>query len=75
MVLLGADATLLKEYQVIQKKDLELNKDISEANRFFQKTDSLPWIWMVGIQGQSEMTDWSKEGRFFIYIPNTLKSF
>ena len=74
MVRLGADSTLLKEYQALKKKDLQLNKDITEANRlFYQRNDSLPWLWMVGIEGQHEMTDCSKEGRLFDFYHKYLE--
>lgn len=47
MVRLGAEDVVLKNYQQITQKDLRVNKDIVEENRYGQGSDSLPWLWRV----------------------------
>jgi hypothetical protein len=48
MVRLGAGAELLKRYLVIERKDLALSADITDANRLGQRNDKLAWFWSVG---------------------------
>lgn len=37
MVLLEADESVLEEYKALDVKDLQLNKDITEENHFYQR--------------------------------------
>jgi hypothetical protein len=60
MVCLGADTSILEEYKALKEKDLQLNKDITEESRLFQRNDILPWIWIVNSDDQSDVT---QEGR------------
>jgi len=48
MVRLGAGAELLERYLVIERKDLALSADITDANRLGQRNDKLAWFWSVG---------------------------
>lgn len=64
MIELEADEQLLEEYKVLEVKHLQLNKDITEENRFYQRNDTLPWFWMVGVDIES--TDWTQEGIFLL---------
>lgn len=48
MVRLGAGDELLKNYLVIQRKDLGLSGDITDENRLGQRNDKLAWFWSVG---------------------------
>lgn len=64
MIQLKADELLLEEYKVLEVKHLQLNKDITEENRFYQRNDTLPWFWMVGVDIES--TDWTQEGIFLL---------
>jgi hypothetical protein len=66
MIQLKADELLLEEYKVLEVKDLQLNKEITEENRFYQRNDTLPWFWMVGVDIDS--TDWKQEGKFLTNI-------
>lgn len=63
MTRLGADDCLLEEYKKLDGKDLQINKDITEENRFYQRNDTLPWFWMIGCEDQSTMTNTTKEGK------------
>ena len=64
MIELEADEQLLEEYKVLEVKHLQLNKDITEENWFYQRNDTLLWFWMVGVDIES--TDWTKEGIFLL---------
>ena len=54
MINLDADKNILEGYQELEQKDLQLNKDISEANKFFQKNYTLPWFLQVGKQDAND---------------------
>ena len=61
MINLDADKNILEGYQELEQKDLQLNKDISEANIFFQKNYTLPWFWKVGKQNANDLNTWRDE--------------
>ena len=42
MIRLGADTSILEEYKALKEKDLQLNKDITEESRLYQRKDILP---------------------------------
>ena len=64
MTHLGGDQSLLEQYKTLSIKDLQLNKDITEANRYYERNDTLPWFWMVGVENQGTTKDLSTEGEF-----------
>lgn len=54
MIRLGAEKPILDEYKVLTEKDLQLNKDITEESRLYQRSDVLPWFWIV-TTGQTDI--------------------
>ena len=66
IIQLSASESVLKDHPALDSKDLQLNRDITEKNHFYQRNDTLPWFWVAGDQNQSNMTDWTKEGKIFI---------
>ena len=45
---LGVQSDILKRfYRPIRDQDLQVNKDLTEANRYYQKNDTLPWFWLL----------------------------
>ena len=60
----GENQSLLKQYKTLSIKDLQLNKDITEANQYYQRNDTLPRFWIVEIENQGTTKDWSTEGEF-----------
>ena len=60
MIRLDAEESILEEYKALTEKDLQLNKDITEESRLYQRNDVLPWFWIVTTVGQ---TDISQEGK------------
>jgi hypothetical protein len=61
MINLDADENTLEEYKELDQEDLQLNKDISEANRFFQRNYTLPWFWQLGKQNANDSNTWRDE--------------
>ena len=61
MTCLG-DQSLLEQYKTLIIKDLQLNKNITEANQYYQRNNTLPWFWMAEVKNQGTTKDWSTEG-------------
>jgi hypothetical protein len=61
LVSLGCSEQDLKEFQVIRKEDLKISRDITEENRFGQRSDSIAWFWRV--KGGSSNDTWQDEGK------------
>jgi predicted Fe-S protein YdhL (DUF1289 family) len=62
---LNADKPTFEEYKELEQKDLQLNKDISEANRFFQKNYTLPWFWQLGKENANDSNTWRDDCKLF----------
>ena len=60
MIQLGADTSILEEYKALKEKDLQLNKDITEESRLYQRKDILPWFWIVSNENQTDITQEGK---------------
>ena len=65
MINLNADKPTFEEYKELEQKDLQLNKDISEANRFFQKNYTLPWFWQLGKENANDSNTWRDDCKLF----------
>jgi hypothetical protein len=50
----------LDEYKASTENDLQLNKDITEESRLYQRNDVLPWFWIVGTENQTDVTQEGK---------------
>jgi hypothetical protein len=48
-------------YQKLEEKDLVVVKDITNAKRFGQGSDSLAWFWRIGPSGNSLTGEWMEE--------------
>jgi hypothetical protein len=58
---LGCSQDDLKVFQPIHKEDLKMNHDITEENRFGQRSDSVSWFWRIN-GGQTNDT-WQDESK------------
>lgn len=58
---LGADEATLDHYKFLSRKDVELNKDITEENRFGQRSDTIPWFWTTGERNKDQSDGWMNE--------------
>jgi hypothetical protein len=48
-------------YHPINKSDLQMPADITEANRIGQKSYKLPWFWRIGDQDGDESSEYMKD--------------
>jgi hypothetical protein len=48
-------------YKKLEEKDLVVVKDITNAKRFGQGSESLAWFWRIGPSGDSVTEDWMQE--------------
>ncbi|KAH9983732.1 hypothetical protein BJV77DRAFT_966605 [Russula vinacea] len=67
---LGADNAILLQYQELQSEHLKLSADITEENRFGQRSDVLPWFWRLGGQNEDQHDTWMEE----FYCVNWLRA-
>jgi hypothetical protein len=61
MVHLGATREVLEKYQPLLLKDLKVNADITEENRYHQRDDALAWFWRMGGECQGQSGSWMEE--------------
>ena len=61
---LGADPVVLDRFQEITPEDLQLNKDVTEENRYGQRQDVLPWFWRMGSDEEQNHDEWLTECEF-----------
>jgi hypothetical protein len=64
---LGADNAILLQYQELQSEHLKLSADITEENRFGQRSDVLPWFWRLGGQNEDQHDTWMEECKFIVF--------
>ena len=55
-------------YQKLEDKDLVVVKDITEAKRFGQGSDSLAWFWRIGPSEESITGEWMEECELKLFI-------
>jgi hypothetical protein len=49
-------------FQPLEKKDLTMNSDVVEENRFGQRSDTLAWFWRIGHPTERDKNvDWMQE--------------
>jgi HPt (histidine-containing phosphotransfer) domain-containing protein len=58
---LGCSQHELQVFQAIQKEDLKMNHDVTEENRFGQRSHSVAWFWRIN-GGQTNDT-WQDESK------------
>jgi exonuclease VII large subunit len=63
LVQLEAHSSILKPLMELQKGDLKLVKDITDANRVGQRDNNISWIWRVGSAVGDSGSAWMEEGR------------
>lgn len=61
MVSLGADQNMLGTYKELSDQDIKVNADITEENRVYQRSHTLPWIWLLPGQRDGEDSAWMEE--------------
>ncbi|KIM70529.1 hypothetical protein SCLCIDRAFT_18643 [Scleroderma citrinum Foug A] len=61
MVALGADSSILDQYQPLDKKDLIVSTTVTEPNARGHRHDSLAWFWTMDIPKDTNRNDWMSE--------------
>ncbi|KIM61410.1 hypothetical protein SCLCIDRAFT_122156, partial [Scleroderma citrinum Foug A] len=61
MISLGASDDQLRKYQKVSPRDLSIDKEVTEENRFGQGSDVLPWFWHIGGVDLGSGADWTEE--------------
>ena len=64
LIQLGVSQDMINEFQEIQKEHLKMNRDITEENRFGQRSENLAWFWRVDGGKKRDAGAWLDEGEF-----------
>jgi len=73
MVALGADQSILDQYQILNKKDLTVSTALSDSNARGHCHDSLAWFWTMDIPKDTNKNDWMSEYMVAVSIAQTDK--
>ena len=72
LIQLGGSQDVLVEFQAIHKEDVKMIRDITEENRFGQRSENLAWFWRVDGGKKQDAGAWLDEGEFvgdsFLYM-------
>ena len=68
LVQLGSSQDVLNEFQEIHKEHLKMSRDITEENRFGQRSENLAWFWRVDGGKKRDADAWLDEGEFHLDI-------
>ena len=64
MIDLGADASLLNRYKVLERRDLKTNTSVIAPNVCGQQNKSLPWFWSMDIQRDADVGAWMNDCKY-----------
>ena len=63
MLGLGADASLLDRYKVLERRDLRIDTTVISPNVRGQRNTSLPWFWSMDIRRDADVGAWMNDCR------------
>jgi hypothetical protein len=63
MLDLGAEASLLDRYKVLERQDLRIDTAVIAPNVRGQRNKSLPWFWSMDIQRDADVGAWMNDCR------------
>jgi hypothetical protein len=63
MLDLGADATLLDRYKVLEHQDLKIDTTVIAPNVRGQRNKSLPWFWSMDVRRDADVGPWMNDCR------------
>ena len=66
MVDLGAGASLLNWYKVLQRQDLKIDTTVIASHMCGQRNTSLPWFWSMDAQGDADVRAWMNDCMCFL---------
>ena len=58
MLDLGADASLLDRYKVLEQQDLKIDTAVITPDVRGQRNKSLPWFWSMDVRRDSDVGAW-----------------
>jgi hypothetical protein len=61
MVDLGASSNLLDQYKLLTRQDLTIKTTILAPHVHGQRNKSLPWFWMMDVQGDANIGEWMED--------------
>lgn len=64
LVMLASSEDILTKYRTLINTDLRLPGDITDPNRFNQRSDTLPWIWKLVEPGDEVHNNWMQESEY-----------
>jgi hypothetical protein len=59
---LNAPMEVLEKFRPLDRKDLQVNTDVTEENRVGQRSDVLAWFWREGSESSDKKDEWMQEG-------------
>jgi hypothetical protein len=71
MLHLGADASLLNRYKVLERHDLKIDTTVIAPNVRGQRNKSLPWFWSMDVRRDADVGTWMNDCR---HIPVLVRS-
>jgi hypothetical protein len=63
MLHLGANASLLDQYKVLECHDLKIDTTVIAPNMHGQRNKSLPWFWSMDVQRDADIRTWMNDCR------------
>ena len=64
---LGADASLLDQYKVLECQDLKIDTAVIAPDMCGQKNKSLPWFWSMDIRRDSDVGAWMNDCKCILF--------
>jgi hypothetical protein len=64
MIDLGADASLLDRYKVLERRDLKTNTTVIAPNVRGQRNKSLPWFWSMDVRRDADVGAWMNDCKY-----------
>ena len=75
MLHLGADASLLDRYKVLERQDLKIDTTVIASDVRGQRNRSLPWFWSMDVRRDADVGAWMKDcRRISVYVRSDVYS-
>jgi hypothetical protein len=58
---LGANASLLNRYKVLERQDLKIDMAVIAPNVHGQRNKSLPWFWSMDVKRDAHVGTWMND--------------
>ena len=64
---LGADASLLDRYKVLERQDLKIDTAVIAPDVHGQRNKSLPWFWSMDVRRDSDVGAWMNDCKCILF--------